>query len=102
MILSSINEIVPVFLFFFDTLSSDLHFLYTYYFFVSGNLPDGLESYVDNRKVVFEGVPLETGTFEFKIELNVGGGGNWDSETDTWDDGLCTDSTSKKFTIIIN
>ena len=71
---------------------------YTYYFFVSGNLPDGLESYVDNRKVVFEGVPLETGTFEFKIELNVGGSGREGSETN----GLCADSTSKKFTIIIN
>ena len=75
---------------------------YNYYFGVSGNLPIGLEWYVENRKVVFEGIPLETGSFEFKIELLVSGGGYWDSETDTWDEDLCNDSTSGKFTITIN
>jgi hypothetical protein len=75
---------------------------YDYYFGVSDNLPVGLEWYVDNRKVVFEGTPLETGNFEFKIELYVEGSEDWDSETDTWDDDLCNDFTSGKFTITIN
>ena len=75
---------------------------YDYYFGVSDNLPVGLEWYVENRKVVFEGIPLETGRFEFKIELYVEGPEDWDSETDTWDDDLCNDFTSGRFTITIN
>ena len=38
---------------------------YVYYFGVTGNLPVGLEWDVEHRKVFFEGIPLETGSFEF-------------------------------------
>ena len=78
---------------------------YIYYFSIDGNLPRGIDFYVDYRTVVFEGVPLVAGTYSFKVRLNVKQDSNYsdDCESTLNDcDGLCSESTSKSYTIIVN
>lgn len=78
---------------------------YIYYFSIDGNLPRGIDFYVDYRTVVFEGVPLVAGSYSFKVRLNVKQESNYldDCESSLNDcDGLCSESTSKLYTIIVN
>lgn len=75
---------------------------YDYYYEFYGDLPEGLEFYTDYRTVIIEGTPLEQGTFEFTIYLNVDPPEYYDEDSDQYEDSLCTDSTSKEFSITIN
>ncbi len=79
---------------------------YDYYFSVDGNLPPGMTYREQNRKIVFSGIPTQSGSFSFRVTLTVdpyddyivGGGG-------LWEDGnhICfgDDTTKKEFTIVI-
>ena len=75
---------------------------YGYIFEVDDNLPDGLEIYVNYRTVSIEGMPTHPGTYKFTVLLFVDPPVSYDYETDEYDDPLCSDSTSKEYTIIIN
>lgn len=76
---------------------------YDYYFSIDGNLPRGIDYYVDYRTIVFEGVPLVAGTYNFTLELYVEQGNNYECENELNNcDGLCSDSTSHVYTIIVN
>jgi hypothetical protein len=75
---------------------------YDYYFEVYDDLPQGIEIYTEYNNIYFEGVPLENGTFTFTLFLSVDPPVTYDYETDRYDDPLCTDSTSKTYTIVIN
>ena len=78
---------------------------YDYYFSIDGLLPGGVNFYVDFRTAIFEGVPLQTGTYKFALRLRVSQANNYsyDCENDFNDcDGLCTESTSQAYTIIVN
>ncbi|WP_299224198.1 hypothetical protein [uncultured Psychroserpens sp.] len=74
---------------------------YDYYFEIGGQLPDGLEMFVNYRTVSFEGTPEVSGTYRFTLFLYVdplfNNGGDCDCE-----EFLCSDSTSREFTITIN
>ncbi|WP_299335531.1 hypothetical protein [uncultured Psychroserpens sp.] len=74
---------------------------YGYEFEVDNGLPDGLVMIQNYRTVSFEGTPMETGTFKFTVYLYVDPPINYDFETDAYDDPLCSESTSKEYTIII-
>ena len=78
---------------------------YNYYFSINGNLPRGLDYYVDLRTLVFEGVPLVAGTYTIKVGLSVSQSSNYsdDCESNFNDcDGLCKEFTSETYTIIVN
>lgn len=78
---------------------------YEYYFNVVGKLPRGIEVIYYDREVVFEGTPLETGRFSFEIFLEVNpyyNTYNYDGNGNAYyDDALCTDNTSKLYTLIV-
>lgn len=44
---------------------------YIYYFNVSGSLPDGIEAWVNNRTLTFEGTPTTAGHYTFKVRLEI-------------------------------
>ena len=78
---------------------------YEYYFTIDGNLPRGIDSYIDYRTIVFEGVPLVAGTYKFTLRLSVEQGYNYSEECENNFndcDGLCSESTSQVYTIIVN
>jgi len=78
---------------------------YNYYFSIDGNLPRGIDSYIDYRTVVFEGIPLVAGTYRFTVRLSVSQQNNYseDCENNFNDcDGLCKESTSQTYTINVN
>lgn len=77
---------------------------YYYYFTVSGKLPRGITSSVGYRSVVIEGTPLEPGRFPINIHLSASQTDDYydDCESQFNDcDGLCSESTSKRYTILI-
>ncbi len=75
---------------------------YDYYYEFYGDLPEGLEFYTDYRKVIIEGTPLEQGTFEFTIYLDVDPPMYYDEDSGQYEDTLCTSSASRDFSITIN
>ncbi|OBX26295.1 putative Ig domain-containing protein [Gelidibacter algens] len=75
---------------------------YGYSYRISGNLPDGLEMYANNRTLSIEGTPKTSGTFTFTIHLYVDPPEYYDEDSGEYEDALCSRSTSKKFSIIIN
>ena len=78
---------------------------YDYYFSIDGNLPRGIDYYVDYRTIVFEGEPYLTGTYKFTIRLSVEQSYNYSEECENNFndcDGLCSESTSQVYTIIVN
>ncbi|WP_397362550.1 hypothetical protein [Olleya sp. R77988] len=75
---------------------------YDYYFELVGDLPDGLDMYIDFRTVIFEGIPLNRGVFEFTLYLDVDPPVYYDEETGDYEDAMCSYSTSENYTIIIN
>jgi len=78
---------------------------YDYYFSIDGNLPRGIDYYVDYRTIVFEGEPYLTGTYKFTIRLSVEQSYNYSEECENNFndcDGLCAESTSQVYTIIVN
>jgi len=76
---------------------------YDYYFSIDGNLPRGIDYYVDYRTIVFEGEPYLAGTYNFTLRLSVEQSYNYECENELNNcDGLCSDSTSHVYTIIVN
>jgi len=75
---------------------------YGYNYDVSGNLPDGLQMVENYRTVSFEGTPELAGTFTFTLFLYVDPPYSYDYDTDRYEDVMCSESTSKEFTITIN
>ena len=78
---------------------------YDYYFSIDGNLPRGIDSNVDYRTMIFEGVPLVTGTYKFTVRVSVQQSFNYRDECESNFndcDVLCSESTSKDYTIIVN
>jgi len=74
---------------------------YDYYFEFYGDLPEGLEIFFNNKNVAIEGTPIESGLFTFTLYLTVDPPVNYDFETGEYEDSLCSDSTSHKYTIAI-
>lgn len=72
--------------------------IYSYYFEITGRPPHGINYFIDHRRIYFNGIPTEKGSFSFSIRLTIGEGVIIPA------DGICfsDDSTSKKYTIIIN
>jgi len=73
---------------------------YDYHFDVSSGLPDGIDWFVEGRKVLIQGIPIKSGVFQFTIEV-------WAEVHEEWwyfEDipELCNDYTSKGFTIYID
>lgn len=75
---------------------------YNYAYEIHGNLPDGLEMKANHRTLSIEGMPQASGTFTFTIYLYVDPPEYYDEESGEYEDALCSTSTSKKFSIIIN
>ena len=42
---------------------------YHYYFNVTNRLPDGMDYFIEGRKVFFDGVPTESGSFPVAVEV---------------------------------
>lgn len=78
---------------------------YDYYFSIDGELPRGIEYYIEYRAIILEGIPLVSGTYNFTVRLTVEQSYNY---SDTCEnslndcDGLCNESTSKVYTIVVN
>ena len=71
---------------------------------VVGEIPNGIEIIYDYREVILEGVPTESGRFTFRVYLNVDPHEDYYYDDDgdlIYDDALCTDSTSKKYTLYV-
>ncbi|MCD2259215.1 hypothetical protein [Psychroserpens luteolus] len=75
---------------------------YGYFFEIDGELPEGLEMFVNYRTVSIEGLPTNPGTYRFTVLLFVDPPVSYDYETDQYDDPLCSESTSKEYMISIN
>jgi len=75
---------------------------YDYEFEIQGNLPEGLQMVVNYRTVSIEGLPTFPGTYTFTVFLYVYPPVNYDFDTNQYDDPLCSESTSKEYTITIN
>ena len=71
---------------------------FNYYFDFIGRPPNGINYFIEHRRIYFSGVPTEKGVFSFSIQLSIGEG------IIVPDDGICfgDDSTSKTYTITIN
>ena len=72
--------------------------IYSYYFDFTGRPPHGINYIIDHRRIYFSGFPTEKGVFSFSITLSIGEGIIIPA------DGICfsDDSTTKKYTIVIN
>ncbi|WP_296383531.1 hypothetical protein [Winogradskyella sp.] len=75
---------------------------YDYFYEIYGDLPDGLEMYANYRTLSIEGMPLTSGTFTFTVHLFVDPPEYYDEDSGRYEDSLCSDSTSKEFSITIN
>ncbi|WP_299891927.1 hypothetical protein [uncultured Lacinutrix sp.] len=75
---------------------------YGYNFEIEGELPDGIELFIDYRTLVFEGIPQSQGSFEFRLHLNVDPPLHYNEETEQYEDSMCSESTSRTYTITIN
>ena len=77
---------------------------YDYYFDVRGEIPDGLEVIIDYRDVYIEGMPTKAGRYTFTVYLDVDALNEYyydENGNERFDDSLCTDNTSKTYTIAI-
>jgi len=74
---------------------------YDYYFEVYGDLPEGIDIFFNKKNVTIKGTPTESGTFKFTLYLTVEPPEYYDFETGKYDNPLCSDSTSKRYTITI-
>lgn len=78
---------------------------YNYYFSIDGALPRGMEYYIDYRTIIIEGTPLVSGTYKFTVRLSVEQVDNYAEECESGlndCDGLCKESTSKVYSILVN
>lgn len=69
---------------------------YYYYFDLSGDIPEGINVSFVGRKVIFEGKSTQTGTFQFRISLEVEHE-NYDANQE-----LCERYTSQAYTLTVN
>ncbi|WP_431135539.1 hypothetical protein [Psychroserpens mesophilus] len=74
---------------------------YGYHYDVYGNLPDGIHMFANYRTVSFEGTPEVAGTFRFTLLLYVDPPLSYDYDTDQYEEVMCSESTSKEFSITI-
>ncbi|MBT8253110.1 MAG: hypothetical protein HKN00_04250 [Flavobacteriaceae bacterium] len=72
---------------------------YNYHFNVSDGLPDGMNWFVEGRRVIFEGTPTESGSFGFMVEVWAEVNEEWLYTEDIPE--LCTEYASEGFTIYI-
>jgi len=75
---------------------------YGYNYEIYGDLPDGLQTFVNYRVISIEGTPETSGAFTFTLHLYVDPPVRYDDYSGEYEDSLCSDFTSKEFTIIIN
>ena len=71
---------------------------YGYFYELYGELPEGLQMFVNYRTVSFEGTPEVTGRYAFTLALYVDPPFDEDGNQQV----MCSESTSKDFTIIID
>ncbi len=77
---------------------------YDYFFDIRGNIPEGVEVIFDYREVIIEGTPTRSGKYTFTIFLDVDPHYSYyydDFGNERYDDALCTDNTSKTYTILV-
>lgn len=77
---------------------------YDYYFDVRGNIPEGLDVIFDYREIFIEGTPTKSGRYTFTVFLDVDPLDSYyfdEFGNERYDDALCTDNTSKTYTIHI-
>ena len=78
---------------------------YDYFFDIDVNhLPEGMDYFINNRIVSFEGQPLETGTFNIEVFLYVEGPINVEYDNDGnayYEDTLCNNSAFKTYTLVV-
>lgn len=77
---------------------------YEYYFYIADNLPEGMTITVDYREVIIHGYPNSSGTFEIDIRLQAEQYNDYydDCESRYNDcDGLCSEETSRTYTLRI-
>ena len=78
---------------------------YNYYFSIDGALPRGIDYYIDYRTIFLEGTPLVSGTYNFTVRLTVEQSDNYIEECENKlndCDGLCGDTTSQAYTLLVN
>lgn len=78
---------------------------YNYYFSIDGKFPSGIEYYIDYRTIIIEGTPLVSGTYNFTVRLSVEQSNKYSEECENSFndcDGLCEESTSRDYTILVN
>jgi hypothetical protein len=74
---------------------------YGYNYDVFGELPDGIQMIANYRTVSFEGTPEAAGTYKFTLFLYVDPPVSYDYDTDQYESVMCSESTSRDFTITI-
>ena len=74
---------------------------YGYSYEIFGDLPEGLEPFANYRTLSIEGMPQTTGVYAFTIYLKVDPPLVYDDDSGTYEASMCSESTSKDFTIII-
>lgn len=78
---------------------------YDYYFSIDGELPRGIVYVIEERRIVLEGTPLDSGSYKFKVWLSAEQSYNYSEACENRlndCDGLCEESTSKVYTIVVN
>ena len=78
---------------------------YNYYFSIDGALPRGIDYYIDYRTIFLEGTPLVSGTYNFTVRLTVEQSDNYIEECENKlndCDGLCGDTASQAYTLLVN
>lgn len=87
-----------------DIKNEPLDDYYSYYFSINGELPRGIEYSIDYRTINLEGIPLDSGSYKFKVRL---GAAQYNNYSDACEnqlndcDGLCEESTTKEYTIVV-
>ncbi|WP_156113410.1 hypothetical protein [Wocania ichthyoenteri] len=77
---------------------------YEYYYDIRGDIPEGLGVTIDYRDIFIEGTPTKAGRYTFTVHLDVDppNGYYYDEDgNERYDDSLCSDSTSRTYTIAI-
>ena len=78
---------------------------YNYYFSIDGAFPSGIEYDIDYRTIIIKGTPLVSGTYNFTVRLTVEQSYNYSEECENSlndCDGLCGDTTSQAYTLLVN
>lgn len=71
---------------------------YDYFYELYGDLPEGIQMFVNYRTVSFEGIPEVPGSYTFGLGLYV----DPPYSDDGFEETMCSDYTSKNFTIHID